>query len=70
MKKWIVIGMMGLFLAGCGKAAKESEFWQHSTMFRNGDHLKYSWGGYNPTTSDDIRESTTQKWWGIPEAAK
>lgn len=70
MKKWVVIGMIGLFMAGCGTAAKESEFWQHSTMYRSGDHLKYSWGGYMPTTPDEVQESTAQQWWGIPEAGK
>lgn len=70
MKKWIMVGMMGLFLAGCGTAAKESEFWKHDSVYRSGDHLKYSWGGYVPTTPDEVQKSTEQKWWGIPVDAK
>lgn len=57
--------IMLLFLAGCG-AVRQSEFWQHDTMYKNWAHLRYSWYGYkNPTLETGI-ESQGQDWWGIP----
>lgn len=65
MKRLCLLIFMGLFLAGCG-AARQSEFWQHDTMYKNWSHLGYSWYGYkNPTLETGI-QSQEQKWWGIP----
>ena len=46
MKKLILVLLTALFLAGCGTAAKESEFWEHGTMYRNWNHLRFSWYEY------------------------
>ena len=64
MKKLGLLLLIGLFLAGCGTAAKESEFWEHSTMYKNWDHLKYSWYGYKKPTLKAGKESVEQGWWG------
>ena len=55
MKKLILVLLTALFLAGCGTAAKESEFWEHGTMYRNWNHLRFSWYEYKqppPSTAD------------------
>ena len=67
MKKLGILVIMGLFLAGCGAAAKESGFWEHDTMYKNWDHLKYSWFGYKAPTPQAGQESKAQDWWGIPQ---
>ncbi|MBW1781047.1 MAG: hypothetical protein JRL30_09940 [Deltaproteobacteria bacterium] len=64
MKKFGLLILVVLFLAGCGKAAKESEFWEHSSMFKNWDHWKYSWSGYKKPTLKTGKESVEQGWWG------
>lgn len=66
MKKLFLILIIGLFFAGCGTAAKESEFWQHSTMYKDWDHLKFSWYGYKTPTIDTLIKSQDQQWWGKP----
>ena len=65
MKKLFVLLFMGLFLAGCGSAVKESGFWQHGEHYRNWDHMKFSWWGYKHPTEKTYKESTEQDWWGI-----
>lgn len=58
--------MMLLFLSGCGAAARQSEFYEHNTMYRNGNHLLFSIYGYNQVDSKEVRQSKAQDWWGIP----
>ena len=66
MKKLLLIMLMVMLLVGCGTAAKESEFWQHDTMYKNWDHLRYSWSGYKNPTEVTGDQSQEQDWWGIP----
>lgn len=66
MKKLLLLLVAGFFLFGCGKAAKESGFWEHDTMYKNWDHLKYSWFGYKKPTPQTGLKSEQQNWWGIP----
>ncbi|MFO7985766.1 MAG: hypothetical protein R6U38_07860 [Desulfatiglandaceae bacterium] len=70
MKKSFLMVIAGLFLCGCGSAAKESGFWEHSTMYKNWDHLGYSWFGYKNPTPKTGKESQEQGWWGIPVEEK
>jgi hypothetical protein len=70
MRKLGLLILVGLFLMGCGTAAKESQFWEHSTMYKNWDHLKYSWYGYEKPTAKAGKESVEQSWWGIPKEVK
>jgi hypothetical protein len=64
MKKLLVVLMLGMFLAGCGTAAEQSEFWKHPSMFTSWDHMKYSWGGYEDCGPGQTQKSKQQKWWG------
>lgn len=67
MKRFFLLALIGLFLSGCAGAAKQSGFWEHDTMYKNWDHLKYSWYGYKNPTVKTGKESKEQGWWGIPE---
>ncbi len=64
MKRAFAVMMMVLFLAGCGAAARESEFYKHDTMYRNFDHLKFSWWGYKEAQPKAAQDSKAQEWWG------
>jgi hypothetical protein len=64
MKKLGLLLLLGLFLAGCGAAASKSEFWQHSAMYKNWDHMKFSMTGYKNPTADTGNSSQSQEWWG------
>jgi hypothetical protein len=65
MKKLILTGIIALFLAGCGAGARESGFWQHDTVYKNWDHLRFSWFGYTSPNAEVGKLSDEQNWWGI-----
>ena len=65
MRKLLVLCILSAFLFGCGAAAKESEFWQHDTMYKNWDHTFFSWSGYKNPTEETGEKSLDQGWWGI-----
>ncbi|MGD9366822.1 MAG: hypothetical protein PVH87_14065 [Desulfobacteraceae bacterium] len=65
MKKFIILALLGLFVAGCGQSALRSEFWQRDSVYKNWDHMKYSWFGYRNQTAEDVSKSKEQGWWGI-----
>jgi len=46
----------------CGR---ESEFYQHDTMYKSGDHLRFSIYGYREVSPNEAQKSNDQKWWGI-----
>jgi len=64
MKKLFLLGLIGLFLSGCGTAYQKSEFFKHNTSFKNLEHLKYSIWGYQDTKQDDVKKTRKQQWWG------
>lgn len=64
MKKGVVLLIMVLFLASCGSFSK-SEFLQHDKMYKNWDHMKFSWFGYNNPSAADAEKAKEQQWWGI-----
>jgi len=66
MKRVFVMVLLGLFFTGCGTLAKRSEFWQHDSMYKNWDHLKFSCWGYKKPTQETLKKSQGQGWWGIP----
>lgn len=66
MKRLFCVAMMGLFLAGCGGAAKESEFWKHPSLYTSWDHMKYSMNPEN-CTPEMTKKSQQEKWWGIQQ---
>ena len=59
-----IVVAAGLFI-GC-VAAQRSEFYQHDSMYKDWDHLKYSWGGYKHQATESIEESSDENWWGLP----
>ena len=66
MKRFCLLTLAAVFLSGCGAAAKQSEFWEHSTMYKNWAHLKFSWYGHKNPTIGTGKKSLKQGWWGIP----
>ena len=66
MKRLLVLLMMYLFLTGCGAAARQSEFWQHESIYWNWSHLWFSWYNHKQADFDDVLKSRKEKWWGIP----
>jgi thiamine biosynthesis lipoprotein ApbE len=65
MKRCFVVMMAVLFLAGCGAAARESGFYEHSTMYQSWDHMKFSIAGYDKVSPKEAKESKEDGWWGI-----
>lgn len=66
IKRWLALWLMILVLTGCGAAARESAFYEHNTMYRNFDHLKFSVYGYKQVDQKEAGLSRQQDWWGIP----
>ena len=64
MKKLFLVALAAFFLAGCGAAARESGFYQHDTMYKDWDHLKFSICGYPKADKKDAQESKAGNWWG------
>jgi hypothetical protein len=65
MKKFAVVALLTFFLLGCSQSGLQSEFWQHDSMYKNWDHLKFSWFGHYSPTAEDSQMSTDQGWWGV-----
>ena len=59
MKKLIVLLFIGLLLAGCS-----SEFYKHDSVFKDWDHVKFSWWGYKTPTAEAAKMSDDRGWWG------
>lgn len=59
MKKLIVLLIMGLLLSGCS-----DEFLAHDSVFKDWDHVKFSWGGYKSPTAEHAQMSSDRGWWG------
>ena len=66
MKKFVLLLILIMFLSGCLAAARESEFFDHPCMYKNLDHLKFSWSGYRHPSEDTYQKTVEQKWWGKP----
>lgn len=66
--RWIPLLLLVLAL-GLGGCASNSEFMQHDTMYKNWDHLKFSWFGSENPEPNDVANSQEQGWWGIPVPA-
>ena len=65
MKKIILLAVVLGFLAGCGQSAVQSEYYDHNTMYRSWDHMKFSLFGYKHPTEEDVQKAKEQGWWGI-----
>jgi hypothetical protein len=64
MKKLFAVTLMVLFLAGCGAAARESGFYDHNSMYRDWDHMKFSIFGYKDVNPQVAEQSKAEDWWG------
>jgi len=64
MKRMIVVLMGVFFLAGCGAAARESGFYDHSSMYRDWEHFKFSAWGYKKVEPKEAKLSKEEDWWG------
>lgn len=71
-RKLLVLLGVGVCFAGCG-GASQSGVWEHPTLYRNVDHLRFSWGGHNDVSREEVKKSGEQGWWGkeveVPAAA-
>ena len=59
MKKTFFLILMSIFITGCG-----SEFYKHESLYKDWDHIKFSWWGYENPTAEDAKMSTERGWWG------
>jgi uncharacterized protein YceK len=64
MKKFIVLFLMALLLSGCS-TLQQSEYLEHDKMYKNWDHMKFSWFGHRNYSEEDIQKSIDQGWWGF-----
>ena len=59
MKKLVVLVFIVLLLAACS-----DEWYKHDSIYKDWDHIKFSWWGYNSPSADDAQKSTDRGWWG------
>ncbi len=65
MKKIVIVLLGVFFLFGCGAAARESGYYEHSSMYGNFSHLKFSIMGFKEEITPKVVErSNKQGWWG------
>ena len=64
MKKLLVLLALTACAAGCGGAASQSGVWEHDTLYRNLDHMRFSWGGHKNVSSQELEKSVEEGWWG------
>ena len=64
MNKLLALLVLSLCVAGCGTAAQKSELWEHDTIYRNWDHMRFSWGGHKTASQDEALKSVEEGWWG------
>ncbi|MBU0574882.1 MAG: hypothetical protein KJ704_01380 [Proteobacteria bacterium] len=65
MKRLFVVMMTALFLSGCGAAARESGYFEHDTLYKNWEHMKFSVSGCNKVDQKEAMLSKEQDWWGL-----
>jgi len=65
MKRWVLVLTVTVVLSGCGQLARESEFWDHSSMYKDWGHLYFSMGGYANCDREDALKAKRDGWWGI-----
>jgi hypothetical protein len=56
--------MASLFLFGCGQMARESEFWDHNSVYKTGNHFLFSAFGYPLCDDSCVQLSKKEGWWG------
>jgi hypothetical protein len=64
MKKLLILLVVVACAAGCGTSASQSGVWEHETLYRDMDHLRFSWGGHKDVSSEELQKSAEEGWWG------
>ena len=64
MKKMLALLFVIACVAGCGTAAQKSELWEHDSIYKNLDHLSFSWSGHQQVSQEEVRKSAEEGWWG------
>ena len=64
MKKFLSLLIITFFISGCGTMAKDSEFWEHDSMYKDFDHLKFSWYGHKSPSGEELKSEKVKEWWG------
>ena len=59
MKKLFILIALTLLVAGCS-----SEFYKHDSVYKDWDHVKFSWSGYQNPTAEHAKMSEERGWWG------
>jgi hypothetical protein len=59
MKKLVVLVFIVLLLAACS-----DEWYAHDSIYKDWEHIKFSWWGYNNPTAEEAAMSQERGWWG------
>ena len=59
MKKLFIFILLAILIAGCS-----SEFYKHDSVFKDWEHVKFSWWGYKNPTAEHAKMSQERGWWG------
>ena len=70
MKKMCALLFMIACVAGCGTAAQKSELWEHNSIYKNWDHMRFSWGGHKAVSQEEAVKSVEEGWWGKETAVR
>ena len=63
-RKLLILLVVSACAAGCGASASQSGVWEHETLYRDWDHLRFSWGGHKDVSNQELQKSTEEGWWG------
>jgi hypothetical protein len=64
MKKMLALLVVSACVAGCGTAAKKSELWEHDSIYKSWDHMRFSLGGPQEVSQEEAKKSVAEGWWG------
>ena len=59
MRKIFLLIIMSMIIVGCS-----SEFYKHDSIYKDWDHVKFSWWGYENPNAEHAKMSTERGWWG------
>ena len=59
MKNLIFLIILTIFLAGCS-----SDFYKHNSIYKDWDHVMFSWWEYENPTAEHAKMSDDRGWWG------
>ena len=59
MKNIFFLLILAIFLGGCS-----SEFYKHDSIYKDWDHVKFSWWEYENPSAEHAKMSDERGWWG------